>query len=1264
MSKVFVVFFVFFALCIDASALVPTTRINIIKEAEIIDVSGESNVLFIKESTWRAAVRDQALTTGDTVRTGTLGRMNLLFVDGAQIKVHNRTTVRIKSVGNPGASDPTVLGLDIGEVWSRTPSSPDSLRINTPSATAAIRGTDWDLLVDEAGTSYLTVLKGTVELYNDFGMVEVGANEHAMAEVGKPPVKSFLVRPKDRVQWIISYPIEIARLVSLQTPHRAETAGASSGDATQIESRLSLAEQLYDTRKYDECWKIVEEVLSDSSINNRALVLKGYLHLVYGKMPAARAIFLKVLENAANRERTLATLGLAGVYLHDGESEEAGKLIRALDTGKASAEVGAALASFLAFQGDFAGAVEVGARYGKQYPEDERFPVMNADFFLTIDEQEKALSSIDAALRINPESTMAQTILGRQQYLQGDGNAAEASFRRATSIDPANTLAISELGKLLMEKGDFEASLRAFNAAVEKDPAVSSYWARRGMLMNWLDELDEARSDLERAAELNATDYQSLNALGVIALKEGRTEDAVNYFLKAGVMEPNYAEPHTFLAIAYYQLDQIDRALDELKVAKTLDPKDPVPHIVTYIIYQDTYRPMDAVREATTTLDLLPNLKSVNPTQDTKRGLSNLGNALLGLDMDEWAGSYAEQSFDLFDAASYRFISNRFEDNPIIFNSANYQSFLLNPMSIGFDTRYQDIVLRPQHNLHFGTRLGMEDGRFAGMYTLIQEGYVRKPFEIDYLLQIDLHDNDGFRDNADSEGYFVTFGLGGQPNYKNGFFIFGSIADKETGDPGTRTMPDDDDYTRQSSYSVNAGYNRRLGQKNNLLVNFYISNLESDFHNKDPLGSSGEITTFEASFIRALGLEKSRQIFKDGLYEVDFSLPWYATDSTGTLADWYQVGFSDIPKILDTSLTRRSETTFKSTGFQVKHIVEIADAHQLSSGFELLDHSIETRLTESMSVWTLSDLFFELPYIGYTDEFFGPFNFTPVPFYDTGKVSSRPIWLHGDMWMAYVDDRWKLTDDLLVEAGLFYESYKDEYNDCNSLNPRVGFAWKVHPDHILRAAYQHRIIPSDPTFAPFTTAGVGFEYARMELFPGAELEDYRASLESKWNKRLFTELRFERRYIQVPSISSFVDDYDNKADIVALAANFILSDKVGLFARYKNTDNRNLNGIAKKKEMPYEPENTFGTGVVLVLPNHMKATLSTNYISEQFTDFMNMDGEIPDYWTANFNFTWEPFNKHLLVSFDAKDIFDTYYETDSDVPGMGNSYYLTLEYRF
>jgi sRNA-binding regulator protein Hfq len=39
------------------------------------------------------------------------------------------------------------------------------------------------------------VLNGNVELFNEFGSVKVDTGQQAMAEVGKAPVKVFLVNP-------------------------------------------------------------------------------------------------------------------------------------------------------------------------------------------------------------------------------------------------------------------------------------------------------------------------------------------------------------------------------------------------------------------------------------------------------------------------------------------------------------------------------------------------------------------------------------------------------------------------------------------------------------------------------------------------------------------------------------------------------------------------------------------------------------------------------------------------------------------------------------------------------------------------------------------------------------------------------------------------------------------------------------------------------------------------------------------------------------
>jgi len=146
----------------------PVQRPDVAKEAEIVSVQGEGRIRFVREKEWMDAAREQILASGRFDQDGNYGRMSLLFVDDSQIKVHNRTTLMIKKVRKPGDKTGTLLRLESGEVWSRAKSVHESLRIETPSATAAIRGTEWDIVVDEKGTSYLTVLRGSVELFNDF----------------------------------------------------------------------------------------------------------------------------------------------------------------------------------------------------------------------------------------------------------------------------------------------------------------------------------------------------------------------------------------------------------------------------------------------------------------------------------------------------------------------------------------------------------------------------------------------------------------------------------------------------------------------------------------------------------------------------------------------------------------------------------------------------------------------------------------------------------------------------------------------------------------------------------------------------------------------------------------------------------------------------------------------------------------------------------------------------------------------------------------
>jgi tetratricopeptide (TPR) repeat protein len=1265
-NRNFVIFSLLFSLIISVHsyAAIPVHRSDITKEAEIVSVRGDSWVRFVKEKDWYSALIMQVLTSGDALKTGAYGKLDVLFIDGTQIKVHNKTILVIKDVRKPTQKKGTILGLEVGEIWSRAKSVPEGLTIETPSATAAIRGTDWDIVVDKKGTSYLTVLKGTVELFNNFGKVIVDTGEQAMAEIDKPPVKMFLVRPKDRVQWIISYPLELDKIIPFYSHRRNEVMKFLPSvrervkkDPSDVKARLLLAGLLFDVRKMDESIRLFDEILKSDPDNGRALTFKGLILLSNGEIDNSLSYLENALKTLHGREKTEALLGMAGVHLYKNEIGQTEKILEDIKQTDISPVVGVAIASFKAFLGDFLKAVEICSDYAKRYPDDERFPTMAADFYLTLDESTRAKEFVDIALKTNPDSSMAYAILGRYHYLEGRAEEAELSYRKSIELDPVNADALTELGNLLMEKGHYEESLEELTKATEVNPRGHSYWSNKGMLLNWVEDIRKAKKDFENAIDLNPVDYKSLDGLGFIALKEGKTEEAIQYFLQASLLEPRFAEPHLFLAIAYYQLEDFNRALDELDIAKTLDTKDPLPHIIAYLIYQDTYHPFDSITEAEKALELLPNLKSVNPVETTQKGLTNLGSAFLGLGLTEWGTSYAEESFNPYDASSYYFVSQKYEGNPFIFVSQNTLGFLLNPISIRYSDRYQDIVPYPQHNLEISTTLGDEDGGFSRRHEIVQHGYFRKPWEMSYLISLENYENEGYRENGYSRGNFLTLAFGGRPDYKNGFMIWAGIKGDKYGDPGPFIKPDSDDTLENSVITLSAGYNHRFGYNNNLLVNFSYSGINQKFRNSDPLGSTG-LSDLELSFINRFGLDQSMSFFEKGVYDTGLfhGMNVFATDSTGTLQflGLSPISYSITP-FIDDNILRSENLTYEDMGFQIRHLFDIGKNHQFTYGLEYVPKTrFEIKDINSISqtddtIVFIDDIFlYGLPYFMYEMEY---------------SDSESKYLFDSETKIAYIADRWIPSDNLRIDIGIFYENFKQSNTidntstDYDAIHPRVGFELKLGRKHILRAAYQkHLYSGTSLSLAPLATAGLFYEW--IQLNPGARITDYQISLESRWTDKLFTEINTERRDFQKVEF-----DEKNHTYILSAAINSILTDRIGFFMRYKYTDSKNKNGLYEDKTLPLLPKHAFGTGFVCVLPSYIKAALSTYYIADLYGDPENTY-KMPNFWVTDFTATWEPLKKHLMFKLVINNLFNENYEIEQLYPAAGRSVYLTAEYRF
>ncbi len=667
--------------------------------ARVVSVEGSGEYRLDEKGEWRKAPVEQGLEAGNFVRTGEYSRMGLLFRDRTQLRLNEKTVLQVKEgAAGGGGPGPTRLRLQKGRAWTRSKTLPDRLIMETPSATAAIRGTDWEMEVGEGGAALLTVLSGEVEFYNDLGRVTVGRDEQARAEPGKAPVKMVLVNPGERVQWVTAYRVDPLRHIG--------DPGAADPETEELRRCAAL--------------------LSGGKTGPAAEALAKAARAADSRQPAAFLI--------------LSDLAIAG-----------GDLPRA------------------------ARWVEEGLG---RYPASARLYAQLARIHLLAGRSQEARSAAAAALAREPGSVEGLLASGDIAYREGEEQAARGSYRAARAIDPAEDRAWYGLGTVDTEREQVREGRANLLQALSLDPAGPGYAGQLGTLETYANDLAAGEAAFRGGLLQNPDDFVALTGLGILELKRGRTEAGLDAFLRAELMEPRYARAQVYKGVAYHQLGRADAALDSFRRAAELDPKDPLPHLLASMVHSDLGRPDSAIGEARIALTLMPYLKSLNQVANDSQGGANLGRSFALLGMEEWAQSYAQESFLPFWAGSHLFLSDRYYglyDR----NSELFQGFLADPTAFGADNRFQTLLPRPGAHLSASLR-GTTSESFDGTSPFLEaNGLAVSPFPLAWYLAAEGVDID-FADGPYQTRTF-TGALGLTPRESWGAFLFADHSDLENG---------------------------------------------------------------------------------------------------------------------------------------------------------------------------------------------------------------------------------------------------------------------------------------------------------------------------------------------------------------------------------------------------------------------------------------------------------------------------------------------------
>ena len=385
--------------------------------------------------------------------------------------------------------------------------------------------------------------------------------------------------------------------------------GATLGALTRWASLLARAGDRAKARE------VLDDVLSRDGAFRDALLLKALLDAAEGRVESAEQLYRKAL--AAEPKDGDAALGLARLLLDDRRLDEARKVLLGVwqQVGEAKLEreeAGLEVAQELA-------AVELVARQGTAArpwldrllaaPLERRSLALWAEYFRLTQDWAGGVTWLDAAtLAPGAEAerlrraTRAEFLLaaGRgdearpilEQLVAGDEDEvlagvgvyqrrqmyaeAAASARAALTRLPDSSAVRFALAAGLERSGKFDAAVEEFRALLAKEPdsaAALNYlgymFAERGT------HLDEARTMLTRAVELDPTSSAYQDSLGWVYFKLGDLDRAEKHLTEAVRLEPNDATVLEHMGDLHLARGEKEKAAESFRRSLAEGPEEP-----------------------------------------------------------------------------------------------------------------------------------------------------------------------------------------------------------------------------------------------------------------------------------------------------------------------------------------------------------------------------------------------------------------------------------------------------------------------------------------------------------------------------------------------------------------------------------------------------------------------------------------------------------------------------------------------------------------
>jgi tetratricopeptide (TPR) repeat protein len=187
-------------------------------------------------------------------------------------------------------------------------------------------------------------------------------------------------------------------------------------------------------------------------------------------------------------------------------------------------------------------------------------------------------ADLQKALRLNPNSVVAQALLAVQLRQQGRADVALVYLHEAAEEEPTQGVWQVEMGNTLVEMGDPSSALDHYNQAVQIEPNNAVFWQDLAQFCaaNQIEVRDTGLPAARQALKLDGNSAAGLDSMGVVLHTLGDLTSAEKFLAHALQVDGSYAPGYLHLGQVYLDEGRPDLSYAPLSQAARLSGENDI----------------------------------------------------------------------------------------------------------------------------------------------------------------------------------------------------------------------------------------------------------------------------------------------------------------------------------------------------------------------------------------------------------------------------------------------------------------------------------------------------------------------------------------------------------------------------------------------------------------------------------------------------------------------------------------------------------------